>query len=113
MKHPVISLGTYLGYFGLLLALSGLQVYLSFQNLGTWNAVAAVSIASLQALLVAMIFMHLKWSARILWVFAASGAVWFVIMIALLLSDYHSRNWQANPHTWEPVRPALPEAPAP
>ena len=63
----------------------------------------------LKALLVVMYFMHLKYSAKILWLYAGSGAIFFLIMMALLLGDYRTREWFPSPQPWEArAVPAVP-----
>jgi cytochrome c oxidase subunit 4 len=37
--------------------------------------------------------MHLKYSSRLTWVFAAAGFVWLVLMIGLTLADFDTRGW--------------------
>jgi cytochrome c oxidase subunit IV len=61
-------------------------------NLGMWNTVAAMSIAVVKMLLVVLIFMHVRYSARLVWVFAAAGLFWLFIMVSLMMSDYLTRD---------------------
>ncbi|HZQ47498.1 MAG TPA: cytochrome C oxidase subunit IV family protein [Verrucomicrobiae bacterium] len=60
-------------------------------NLGIWNPVAAVTIAVAKMLLVVLIFMHVLYGVRLIWVFAAAGFFWLCIMISLTLGDYLTR----------------------
>lgn len=60
-------------------------------NLGAWNSFAAMSIAAVKVLLVVSVFMHLRYSVRLVWIFAAAGLFWLLIMISLTLSDYLTR----------------------
>lgn len=62
-------------------------------DLGPWNIVAAMSIAVMKMLLVVLIFMHVRYTPRLTWVFVAAGFFWLFIMIALTLSDYLTRGW--------------------
>jgi cytochrome c oxidase subunit IV len=51
-------------------------------------------IAFAKASLVALIFMHLRYSRRLMRVVAAAGLFWLGILIALTMSDYLTRGWQ-------------------
>jgi len=84
-----------------LMILTAITVWAAFQDFGFLNTVVAMTIAVIKALLVVIFFMHLRHMARIIWLFAGAGAVWFVIMISLLLSDYRTREWLDKPAAWE------------
>lgn len=100
-QHHVVPLRVYFTIITTLFLLTGLTVWVAFQDFGVFNDLVALSIAVFKALLVVMFFMHLKYSARILWLYAGAGGVWFIIMIALMLSDYRSREWLPVPQAWE------------
>lgn len=107
MEHPVVPVSTYLKVFGALMALTALTVAVAFVDWGFLNDVVAMTIAVAKALLVVAIFMHLKYSARLLWLIAGSSVVWFIVMVGLTLSDYRSRDWMLDtgmrPQPWESV----------
>ena len=71
---------TYLLVFVALLALTALTVAVAEIDLGAFNTVAALAIASMKALLVALFFMHLRSSPFITRV-AIAGAVAFVLLL--------------------------------
>jgi cytochrome c oxidase subunit 4 len=100
-QHHIVPLRVYLAIITILFLLTILTVWVAFQDFGIFNNLVALTIAVIKALLVVMFFMHLKYSARILWLYAGAGAVWFIIMLALLLSDYASRDWLTRPQPWE------------
>ena len=60
-------------------------------DLGEWNIVAALTIAVAKMLLVVLVFMHVRYSERITWVFVAAGFFWLFLMITLTMSDYLTR----------------------
>lgn len=78
--------------FGTLLLLTALTVLAASIDLGPWNTVAALGIASIKASLVLLYFMHLRWSHRLTWVFAAAGLFFLVLLITLTLSDFLTRD---------------------
>jgi cytochrome c oxidase subunit 4 len=57
---------------------------------------AAVTIALLialtKSLLILLYFMHVKFSAKMVYAFAGAGFLWLGIMFTLVLSDYLTRN---------------------
>lgn len=55
------------------------------------NTVISLLIASTKAVLVMLVFMHLRHSTKLTWVIAAAGFVWLFIMISITFSDYLSR----------------------
>ncbi len=68
-KHSaphILSPGLLTAVWGALVCLTGLTIALARLDLGFWNAVAALSIASVKALLVILFFMHLKYENRLL-----------------------------------------------
>jgi cytochrome c oxidase subunit IV len=62
-------------------------------DLGWLNTFSAVTIASVKAFLVAAIFMDLRHSHRLNWVFFLAGIFWLGILIALSLNDFLTRSW--------------------
>jgi cytochrome c oxidase subunit 4 len=74
----------------LLLALTWTIGYI---NLGLFNVIVALAISITKALLVALFFMHIKGSSRLLRLAATAGVIWLLIMLALTLGDYFTRGW--------------------
>jgi len=110
MKHHIVSVKTYIAIFLALMVLTALTVYVAFQDFGFLNDVVAMTIAVIKMLLVVMIFMHLKYSARLLWLVAGAGIIWLIIMFGITLSDYRTREWLERPKAW--VEQTLQESPA-
>ncbi len=77
-------------WFALLLLLFATWGVAQF-NLGSFNIVAALTIAFAKALLVVLYFMHVRYTSRFTWLFVAAGFLWLFIMITLTLSDYLTR----------------------
>lgn len=90
----MISIRGYFAVFTALLALTALTTGVAFIDLGgIGNVAVALTIAVIKAVLVALYFMHLRYSSRLTMVFAAAGIFWLGVMIVLTLSDYLSRDW--------------------
>ena len=56
-----------------------------------FNLVIALTIAFTKMILIALFFMHLKGSSRVLHLAAITGLLWLFLMLLLTLSDYYSR----------------------
>lgn len=93
MAQHIVSRQTYYQVFVALLVLTGITVAIAFLNLGPLNTIAALSIAVTKALLVVLIFMHVRYSSRLTGVVIAGGVFWLVLLIALTMSDYLTRDW--------------------
>ncbi len=89
--HP--TLAAYLGVFATLMVMTGLTVWAAFQHLGIWNTPVALTIAVTKALLVALIFMHLRYSPKLTAFVVIASVLWLAFLILITLSDYVSRAW--------------------
>src|SRR5208282_5909344 len=75
-----------------LLILTGLTVYAAYINLGKYNIVVALAIATLKATLVVLFFMHAKYSPKRTHLVIICAIFWLGIMLALTLTDYETRH---------------------
>jgi cytochrome c oxidase subunit 4 len=73
--------------FVALLLLTAVTVLVSYVDLGLWNAVVALLIASVKASLVALFFMHLKSEDRLVWGFALVPIAFLALIILGTLVD--------------------------
>ena len=76
-----------------LMLLLALTWSIGYVNLGMFNVIIALAIAVAKALLVALFFMHIKGSSRLLHLAMAVGVIWLIIMFSLTLGDYLTRGW--------------------
>jgi len=77
-----------------LLGLLCLTIVAAYFNLGPFNSIIALSISLTKGILIALIFMHLRYSKPIVWLVAGAGVFWLGIMFVLALSDYLTRGWR-------------------
>ena len=91
-----ISRRPYFIVFGVLMLLTYLTVQASTFDLGPWNAVVALTTAATQALLVALVFMHLRDSSRLTWLVAGGALLWLALLLSTI-GDYLTRNWLGSP----------------
>ena len=91
-SKPVVSVPTYLVVWATLLILTAATTGIAFIDLGAqWNAVVALAISVGKTLLVVLYFMHLRYSSRLTWVFAAAGVFWLVLLIGGTMDDVITR----------------------
>ena len=91
---------TYITVWAGLLILLGLTVGAAYVPLGPFNTITAVSIAVTKAVIIALYFMHLRYSPRLIWVFAGAGFFWLLILFTLAMGDYETRRWMPSPTVW-------------
>ena len=96
-KHHIVSLPTYFAIYVALLVLLGATVGVYYLNLGFWSIAIGVLIAVVKAVLILLYFMHVRFSSKLVMVFAVAGFIWLAIMIGLTFSDYISRDWLPEP----------------
>jgi cytochrome c oxidase subunit IV len=95
--HVHISpLSVYLTIFGTLMVLTAVTVAVAYVNLGQFNKVIALGIASFKATLVVLYFMHVKYASRLTKLFAVTGIFLLFVLLSLTMIDYGSRMW-VNP----------------
>jgi cytochrome c oxidase subunit 4 len=74
-----------------LIVLLGLTWLASRFSLGLGNTVAAMLISGMKMMLVILFFMQVRYSTRLVWVFATAGFIWWAIFISLAMTDYLTR----------------------
>ena len=94
MSEHIVPVRIYVTIFVVLLVGTALTVVAAFQDF-PWqlNTIVAMTIAITKATFVVLYFMHVRYSARLIWVIVASALFWLVIMFALTFSDYWTRGW--------------------
>jgi cytochrome c oxidase subunit 4 len=92
MSEHIVSVKTYITIWLALLVLTGLTAGIAFVNLGPFNTVVALVIATLKALMVVLIFMHVKYASdRLTKVVLVSALFWLFLLLGLSLADYTTR----------------------
>ena len=76
-----------------LMVLLALTWGIGYVNMGPFNLVVALAISISKALLVALFFMHIKGSSRLLHLAATAGVIWLLILFTFTLGDYFTRNF--------------------
>src|SRR5262245_65405479 len=90
--EPVVPVRVYLLVFVSLLVLTAITTAVAFFDLGGGiNNAIALTIAVCKALLVILFFMHVRYSDKMTWVFAAAGFFWLLILIGGTMDDVLTR----------------------
>jgi cytochrome c oxidase subunit 4 len=89
--HPTIK--TFVTVWASLLVLTALTVFVATLELGPFNAVVALSIATVKALLVLLFFMELRYSTALTKVAVIAAVFFLMLLLGLTLSDYMTRGW--------------------
>jgi cytochrome c oxidase subunit 4 len=83
----------YFVIYACLFVLTFLTVGASFIHMETGHTIAGLGFGVIKATLVVLFFMHVLQSSRLIWVTAAAGLFWLMIMIGLTVQDYLTRQW--------------------
>jgi cytochrome c oxidase subunit IV len=95
MSEHVTSRAFYLTIGITLLVLTYVTYKVAFVNLGIFNPVVALLIATIKATLVVLFFMHVKGaSEKLTGVVVVSGFFFLGILLSLSLADYMTRAWR-------------------
>ena len=89
----ISPVGLYVGIWACLITLTGLTVLAATFELGIFNIVVALLIATIKGTLVVLFFMHLKYSTKLTMVTVIAALFWLFIMFSLTLTDYMTRHW--------------------
>jgi cytochrome c oxidase subunit IV len=92
-EHTIVSPKVYGVIFGLLLIFTATTVGASYLELGVFNAIVALAIAVIKAVLVVLFFMHVRYSSKLTKLTVAAGVFTFIVLITMTMTDYMSRAW--------------------
>ena len=94
MSEHIVPVRIYLMIFFVLLVGTALSVAAAFVDFPwRFNTVVALTIATIKATFVVLYFMHVRYSARLVWVIVIAALFWMGILFAFTFSDYFTRNW--------------------
>ena len=94
MSAHIATKRFYIMIWAALICLTVLTAAVSWIELGPFNIVLALLIATCKMMLVALFFMGIKYiSDKMTVVFIIAGLFWLLILLALSMTDYISRSW--------------------
>ena len=86
-KEHILPVKTYIAVAGALFVLTVITVAISYIDLGGWNAVVAVGVATCKVSLVALFFMHLKYDSKIYLFSFIIGVLFVAVFIIFTMFD--------------------------
>lgn len=100
MAQHIVPKKVYYLVFAALMVLTATTVWVAFFDLGALNDVVALGIASTKAMLVILYFMHVRYSNKLIWIFAGAGFFFLIILLAFTVGDVLTRDWISVPLGW-------------
>ncbi|HUK23559.1 MAG TPA: cytochrome C oxidase subunit IV family protein [Terriglobales bacterium] len=92
MSEHILPSKLYYAIWASLLCLTVITAAVAFVDLGPFNTVVALVIATFKALLVVLFFMHVKYtSEKMTRVVIFAGIFWLLLLLFLSLADYTTR----------------------
>ena len=95
MPEHIVPKKIYLATWATLMVMTLVTTLVAFVDLGRFNTVLALAIATFKATLVVLFFMHAKYTPRLTRVVITAGIFWLGILLAFSMVDYLSRLWPA------------------
>ena len=93
MSEHIVSVRVYITIFLVLLVGTALTVWAAFIDFPFGlNTIIAMTIAVTKATFVVLYFMHVRYSARLIWVIVGSALFWMAILFAFTFADYLTRS---------------------
>jgi cytochrome c oxidase subunit 4 len=89
----IVPAKVYVSIWAALMAFTLITVLASFAELGAFNIIVALLIATIKGTLVVLFFMHLRYSPKLTMVAVVASLFWLFIMFSLTMTDYLSRHW--------------------
>ncbi len=83
----------YIGIWAVLMVMTLTTVLVSFVDIGPFNIVVALVIATFKGSLVVLFFMHLRYSPKLTMVTVVAAVFWLFLLLSLTMTDYLTRGW--------------------
>lgn len=95
--HPIVQPSTYRVVLVILAVLMTLTVVAAkvpaLEYSPAVNLIVALAIAFTKMAFIMLIFMHLKYSSKVVKVFGTAGLFWMMIFFTLTFADFASHGW--------------------
>jgi len=89
----IIPSKIYYVIWAILMLGTAITVFAATIELGVFNIVLALLIATIKGTLVVLFFMHLRYSDKLTMVTVIASVFWLFILFSLTMTDYISRAW--------------------
>ena len=92
MSEHVVPAKIYVAIWATLTVLTFVTAGIAFLDLGPFNTIVALVIATFKALLVVLFFMHVKYASEKMTKMVVAAAIfWLLLLLGLSLADYGTR----------------------
>ena len=91
------SVGTYVKILLALLVATAVTTAVARVDLGGFSVVVALGIASVKMVLVALFFMHIRYSTKLTRLVVLGGLLWLGILLLLTMTDFATRGILGGP----------------
>jgi cytochrome c oxidase subunit 4 len=95
MAEHVVPKKIYFAIWATLMAMTLITTLVAFVDLGRFNTVVALAIATFKASLVVLFFMGAKYTPRLTRVVIICGIFFLALLLTFSMVDYLSRLWPA------------------
>lgn len=92
-EHHIVSPLQYTFVYISLLVGTAITVAAANIDMGVFNPIVALAIASTKMVIVILFFMHVKYQSHLIKTTVAVGFFMFLVLVTMTLSDYISRAW--------------------
>ena len=92
-EHHIVPPIHYVYVYIALLIGTALTVIAANVDMGVFNPIVALAIASTKMVIVILFFMHAKYQSRLIKMTIGSGFFLFLVLITMTMTDYISRAW--------------------
>ena len=96
-NEHITSSGLYVAIWVILMVLTGTTVFAASVDLGIFNIVVALVIATVKGTLVVLFFMHLKYSPKLTMATVIAAMFFMFLLFSLSMTDYLTRDWLTSP----------------
>jgi len=92
LHDHLLPLSAYFKVYAWLMAFLLLTVGAAYVDLGRLNFPVTMLIAVIKGVMIMLIFMHVKYSHKLVWIFAGASFLWLLLLIVFSLNDYFTRD---------------------
>ena len=96
VRH-IVPAKLYVTIWAILMAMTITTVLVSRVEIGPFNVVVALVIATIKATLVVLFFMHLRYSPKLTMATVVAAMFFLFLLLGLTMTDYLTRAWLTNP----------------
>ncbi len=92
-ESHIVPISLYVAIWASLIVLTALTVFAASVDLGIFNVVVALVIATIKGTLIVLFFMHLRYSTKLTMVTVVAAIFFLFILFSLSMTDYLTRAW--------------------